>query len=175
MSKLNKNGFSLIELLIVLFIISISYFLLLNKKTLEYKNIDTINNLREELNKIPFDNKLNIICSNNKINKDEYCIYLSDNKKVKFNDKLKNIFNKDLKIYKYTKYQNFEKIKNKRFLYNNEEYDIIYNIEYNKKNIFSPYIISYNNYYYNLEDPIKLKEYKTLQEILKKKSLINEF
>jgi len=157
-----KKAFSLIELLIVLLIISIVYYLNINKLTeIKEKDINFLN-LREDLNKIDFDNNIEILCIN-KINNCKLYIDGFENNNTIIN----KYFNKKIEIKSY-KIKNNEIIEifNEYKYINNIKENILLSIIFNKKKVFSQKIIKYNNFYYDLTEPIYIKKYENLNDII---------
>lgn len=97
-----KKSFTLIELIIVILLISIVYFLAFSsfnvKKEKEYKvNLENIKEFM--LNKFSYENTLSLVCIENEIK--ECYIFIDDN--INKDIKIKNLFTQIPEVYNYNK------------------------------------------------------------------------
>ncbi len=135
--KIIKKAFTLIELIIVIVLVSIIYYMTLSNFSMKQKNMDatTLTNLKQTLLKLNFEDKVSLKCINDeKID----CLVFIDGKKQ--DEKITELFKSCPDVYKYSKQQ--EKIEfNDLELEQLERFEICFEFEVYKDGHSSQLIV----------------------------------
>ncbi len=165
-----KKAFTLFELIIVITLVSIVYYLTLSNFDINKKQIDTITltNLKQTLLKIDFEDNISIKCVDDE-NID--CLVIVDGEIQE--TKIKNLFTNCPDVYEYSKEQikiEFDDLELEQLEYLN----ICFEFNINKNKASSQMIVDTNNevfIYDNISnEPIKIKYLKEISLYFDKKN-----
>ena len=159
-----KKAFTLIELIIVIILISISYFLVISnssfKITNENKTISFINIKKYLLDNFEFQNELALVCINEKL-----ACYVRIDGNIDEDLKIENLFDTKPEVYKYQKEE--QVIDYDSIDINNISQDVIFELKINSDYKSNEVIVDTLNEKIYLFNAIfnEIKVYNSIQEV----------
>lgn len=172
---MNRRGFSLIELLIVVVIMGVVYTLSISgfQNIQEGKTRITLQNLKEYLNKIPRDKSVEFLC----LDKCSSCDIFVDGELYSETGAFDDFLDDSIRVYRYDFLQGAQEI-TKKVYFNSEEVeeDVCFSYSLNKKGVGEQVLVEFKEKVYDYTSyltPTPL--YTSLQEAVEaKESLAQE-
>lgn len=171
-SKLKRDAFSLIELLIVVVIMGVVYSLAIGKfKNMEDGKIEvTLKNLKEHLNRYPHKKRVELLCLDDCSN----CDIFVDGKKLTKENSLDDFIDDSIAVYKYDFNLGLTEIK-KRVYFNsqNVEEDVCFSFSVDNKGVGDQVLVEFKNSVYDFSTYYaSTPVYNSIQEAINEKEAL---
>lgn len=170
-----KKAFSLIELLVVVIIAGVVYTLAVGnfQNIKDEKEKVTLQNLKEQLQKIPYKEKIELLCLNNCSD----CDVFVDGKKAIADDSFDGFIDNSIVVYRYEFNQGVSEI-TKKVYFNTQgtEEDVCFSFSVDKKGVGEQVLVKFKERVYDFSNYFgSIPVYHSLQEAIDaKEGLIRE-
>lgn len=171
-SKLKRDAFSLIELLIVVVVMGVVYSLAIGDfKKIEDGEVEvTLRNLKEHLNRYPHKRSVELLC----LDDCSSCDILVDGKKLSQENSLDDFIDDSIAVYKYDFNLGLSEVK-KRVYFNSQEVeeDVCFSFSVDKKGVGDQVLVEFKNSVYDFSTYYaSTPVYNSIQEAIDEKEAL---